>query len=307
MAARAFALGTRGSKLALVQTDIVLRALRRQHPDRTFSVKTIKTKGDQQSQTPLEVLGRGVFSREIEQALLAKEIDIAVHSLKDLPGELPKGLTLGVVPEREDPRDVLLSKDGSSIGQLHAGAIVGTSSPRRTALIKELRPDVDAQNIRGNVDTRVRKLQDSEYDAVVLAAAGLERLGLTSHVTEYLDPDTFVPAVSQGVLGVECRQDDAGVIALLKPMEHGPTRIATMAERAFLQAIGGGCKVPVAAYATVQGDTVRVRGLIASPDGSRVYRQVLTAPSAKAEAAGRELVQQLRAAGAADLLNQEAV
>ncbi|MSP78206.1 MAG: hydroxymethylbilane synthase [Dehalococcoidia bacterium] len=306
MAARALVIGTRGSKLALIQTGIVVSALRLLDPTREFHIKTIKTKGDVVTQAPLEELGRGAFSREIENALLAHDVDLAVHSLKDLPGQLPAGLVLAAVPERADARDVIVSKDGRSLGQLQAGAVIGTSSPRRTALVKELRPDVDTQNIRGNVDTRVRKLLASEYDAVVLAAAGLIRLGLERHITEFLDPDTLVPAISQGVLGVEARVDDVETLALLKLLDHEPTCIATQAERAFLRAAGAGCKTPIAAYATVQGSTVRVRGLVASTDGKRVYRQLVTASVEQAGAAGERLLQMLRAAGADDLLREGA-
>lgn len=305
MSTRTFTLGTRGSRLALVQTEEVLRELRRHHPGREFQVKVIKTRGDKDTVTPLPVLGRGVFSSEIERELLDHRIDLAVHSLKDLPGTLPQGLTLAAFPERADARDVLVSRSGATLAKLPPGAVVGTSSPRRAALVREARPDLRAESVRGNVDTRVRKALAGEYDAIVLAAAGLVRLGQQDVVTEHLDPERFIPAIGQGTMAVEVREDDAELIDLLRSVDHGPTRVATTAERSFLRHVGGGCKVPVAAYATVHGGTVRLRGLVASPDGARVYRRVLDAPVAEAEAAGVRLVEALEAAGAKDLLARE--
>lgn len=305
MAARPLILGTRGSRLALVQTEEVLRALRLHHPGREFQVQVISTRGDEDRVTPLPVLGRGVFSREIERELLDRRIDLAVHSLKDLPGTLPPGLTLAAFPERADARDVLVSRSGATLVKLPPGAVVGTSSPRRAALVRDARPDVRAESVRGNVDTRVRKVLEGQYDAVILAAAGLVRLGDTGVITEYLDPERFIPAVGQGTMAVEVREDDAETIALAKAVDHRLTRVATEAERSFLRHVGGGCKVPVGAYATVHGGVLRLRGLVASPDGKRVYRRTLDAPLAEAEAVGRRLVEQLEAAGARDLLARE--
>lgn len=305
MAARTLILGTRGSRLALVQTEEVLGALRRHHPAREFQVKVVSTRGDEDTVTPLPVLGRGVFSREIERELLDRRIDLAVHSLKDLPGTLPQGLMLAAFPERADARDVLVSRSGARLAELPPGAVVGTSSPRRAALVREARPDLRTESVRGNVDTRVRKVMAGQYDALVLAAAGLLRLGQAEVVTEHLDPERFIPAIGQGTMAVEVREDDAELVDLLRSLDHGPTRVATTAERSFLRHVGGGCKAPVAAYATVHGGTVRLRGLVASPDGARVYRRVLEAPVAEAEAAGARLVEALEAAGAKDLLARE--
>lgn len=305
MSTRTFTLGTRGSRLALVQTEEVLRELRRHHPGREFQVKVIKTRGDLDTVTPLPVLGRGVFSSEIERELLDHRIDLAVHSLKDLPGTLPQGLTLAAFPERADARDVLVSRSGETLAKLPPGAVVGTSSPRRAALVREARPDLRTESVRGNVDTRVRKALAGEYDAIVLAAAGLVRLGQQDVVTEHLDPERFIPAIGQGTMAVEVREDDAELIDLLRSVDHGPTRVATEAERSFLRHVGGGCKVPVAAYATVHRGTVRLRGLVASPDGAKVYRGVLEAPVAEAAAAGVRLVEALEEAGAKDLLARE--
>ncbi|MSQ12670.1 MAG: hydroxymethylbilane synthase [Dehalococcoidia bacterium] len=305
MSTRTFTLGTRGSRLALVQTEEVLRELRRHHPGREFQVKVIKTRGDVDTVTPLLTLGRGVFSSEIERELQDRRIDLAVHSLKDLPGTLPSGLTIAALPERADPRDVLVSRSGAVLAKLASGALVGTSSPRRTALVMEVRPDLCTEPVRGNVDTRVRKVMAGEYDALVLAAAGLLRLGQADVVTEYLDPERFIPAIGQGTLAVEIREDDAELVDLLRSLDHGPTRMATTAERSFLRHVGGGCKAPVAAYATAHGGAVRLRGLVASPDGARVYRRVLEAPVAEAETVGVRLVQALEAAGAKDLLARE--
>lgn len=305
MSTRTFTLGTRGSRLALVQTEEVLRELRRHHPGREFQVKVIKTRGDLDTVTPLPTLGRGVFSSEIERELPNHRIDLAVHSLKDLPGTLPSGLTIAALPERADPCDVLVSRSGAVLAKLAPGALVGTSSPRRTALVREARPDLRVEPVRGNVDTRVRKVMAGQYDALVLAAAGLLRLGQADVVTEHLDPEWFIPAIGQGTMAVEVREDDAELIDLLRSLDHGPTRVATTAERSFLRHVGGGCKVPVAAYATVRGGTVRLRGLVASPDGARVYRRTLEARVAEAEAAGVRLVEALEAAGAKDLLARE--
>jgi len=303
--ARPLVLGTRGSRLALVQTEEVLRLLRHHHPDREFQVKVISTRGDADRVTPLPVLGRGVFSSEIERELLDRRIDLAVHSLKDLPGTLPQGLTLAAFPERADARDVLVSRSGAALAKLPSGAVVGTSSPRRAALVREARPDLRTESVRGNVDTRVRKVLAGQYDAVVLAAAGLVRLNDTEVITEYLDPERFIPAVGQGTMAVEARDDDAETIDLVRAVDHASTRATSEAERSFLRHVGGGCKVPVAAYATVNGGTLRLRGLVASPDGKRVYRRTLEAPQEQAEAAGRRLVEVLEKAGAKDLLARE--
>jgi hydroxymethylbilane synthase len=298
-------LGTRGSPLALVQTEEVLQALRRRHPHQEFIVRVVKTTGDVNTRDTLTALGRGVFSREIEDLLLRREIDIAVHSLKDLPGTLPPGLVIAATPERADPRDVVVGAAAPTLAALPPGAKVGTSSPRRMALVQEARKDVCAEPIRGNVDTRLRKLKDGAYDAVVLAAAGLARLNRLNEATEFLDPNTFVPAISQGVLGVETREDAADVRVLLAPLDHPATSAATVAERSFLRAVGGGCKVPVAAYATVAGSELTLRGLVATPDGFRVYRRTLHAPVSDAGRVGRELVSLLRSDGAKDLLVRE--
>ncbi|MSQ12333.1 MAG: hydroxymethylbilane synthase [Dehalococcoidia bacterium] len=305
MAGRAVVLGTRGSPLALAQTEEVLQLLRNAHPDRAFRTRVIKTTGDVAAQVPLDTIGRGAFSSELEQALLAREIDVAVHSLKDLPGQLFDGLAIAATPERADPRDVLVSRDDLTLERLPPGALVGTSSPRRAALVREARPDLRTDPVRGNVDTRLRKLVAGQYSALILAAAGLSRLGLLERVTEFLDPERFVPAIGQGILGVEARDDDPEVLGLLRPLDHESTRVAAEAERGFLQRVGGGCKVPVAAYATIHGNVVRIRGLVASPDGTRVYRRVLDAPARQAGEVGARLWQALESAGASDLLARQ--
>ncbi|MBI2936017.1 MAG: hydroxymethylbilane synthase [Chloroflexi bacterium] len=305
---RPIILGTRGSSLALVQTEEVLQGLRGLYPEREFRAKVIKSMGDLAAEAPLATLGKGVFTRELEAALLSGEVDGAVHSLKDLPGVLPEGLVLAAFPPRADARDVLVSKSGQSLATLPAGSCVGTSSPRRAALVKALRPDLETRPIRGNVDTRVRKVLAGQYDALVLAAAGLIRLGRQESITEYLVPELFVPAVGQGCLAVETREDEE-LVRMLQPLDHEPTRLAVTAERSFLKALGGGCQVPFGAWGTVRDGAITLWGVIAAPDGRRVYRDHVKSPArevAQAEEAGRLLVQQLLDAGAGELIGAEA-
>ena len=265
--------GSRGSGLALRQTEEVLEQLRATHGEqRDFQVVTVKTGGDIASDAPFASLGRGIFVKEIERALLDGEIDIAVHSLKDLPTHLPDGLTIGAVCQRLDPRDVLVNRWGWTLVELPLGARIGTSSPRRVAQLKSLRRDVEALPIRGNVDTRLRKAGSEDYDGAILAAAGVIRMGLEGEVAQFLSPEDFVPAPGQGALAVEMRQDDDELMALVRSIEHPLTRRATTAERAFLEILGGGCQVPVGAYARSDGDTMVLTAFLASPDGSQVFK-----------------------------------
>ena len=272
----AVTLGTRASKLARAQTELVVSRLRAAWPALECEAETIDTAGDrsQASGEPLpEIGGKGLFTLELERALLAEEIDLAVHSLKDLPTEDSAGVVVGAVCGREDARDCLVARDGSTLARLPAGAVVGTSSLRRAAQLRSLRPDLDIRSIRGNVDTRIRKVRDGEFDAVLLAAAGLERLGLEDVITEVLASDTMVPAPGQGALAVQCRTNDAPVHALLAPLDDPATRTETTAERAFLRALGGGCAAPVAARAELVSEgLVEMHGLVASVDGREVVR-----------------------------------
>ncbi len=268
---KALRLGTRGSGLALLQTEEVIQQLRQLHPNREFTVETLKTQGDVAAEAPFSTLGRGIFVKEIELALLKDGIDMAVHSLKDLPTILPQGLTIAAVCRRLDARDVLVNRWNHTLQQLPPGARIGTSSPRRVAQLKATRPDLEALPIRGNVDTRLRKAKGPDYDGVILAAAGVMRLGLQEQVAEFLAPEQFVPAPGQGALAVEAREEDYDIISLLGDLDHGPTRRAITAERAFLESLGGGCQMPVGAYARVDGETLVLTAFISSLDGSDVY------------------------------------
>jgi hydroxymethylbilane synthase len=298
-------LGTRGSPLARWQADWVREALARALPDLPAEIRVIRTAGDREASLPLDALpGKGFFVKEIEEALLERRIDLAVHSVKDLPSELPGGLVLGAVPVRDDPRDVLCSQDGADLDGLPEGARVGTGSPRRAAQILARRPDLRIEPIRGNVDTRVRRLREGRVDALVLAAAGLRRLGIdVPHVP--LPPEVSLPAVGQGALGIEVRAGDDRVRAAVARIDDPATAAAVRAERRFLAALGGGCRVPIAALAEVAGDRLRLRGAVASPDGSRLLRREVEGAAAAPEAAGEALARRCLADGAAAILAAE--
>lgn len=287
-------IGTRGSALALWQTNWVAQQLRAHHPHIEIVIRTITTKGDTHTDTPLPHIGdKGLFTREIEAALGAGEIHCAVHSLKDLPTQSPisnlQSLIIAAITEREDARDVLVSRHNVGLAHLPRGARVGTSSLRRAAQLRAYRPDLRIANLRGNVDTRLRKAETTEYDAIVLAAAGVLRLGYANRITEFLPFEVMLPAPGQGALAVQARLDDALTRALLAPLDHAPTRAATTAERAFLRALGGGCQVPIAAYAEVNGETLHLRGLIVSEDGTRVQRGEVSGAMMQAEQLGEQL------------------
>ena len=267
--------GTRGSTLALRQTEEVLEELRPLNPELDFEVVIVRTHGDANATAPLAGMGLGIFVKEIEQRLLSGQLDFAVHSLKDMPTKLPDGLAIGAVLQRKDPRDVVVNKWGCPVAQLPQGARIGTSSPRRLAQLKNRCPQVEVLPIRGNVETRLQKSQSDDYDGAVLAAAGLIRLGLTEHVSEYLSPQQFVPPPGQGVLGVEIRADDDRMMELLHPIEHAPTRYAATAERAFLDVLGGGCQLPVGAYARSQGEMLLLTVFLSDTDGSKAFRAKL--------------------------------
>ncbi|NOK61187.1 MAG: hydroxymethylbilane synthase [Chloroflexi bacterium AL-W] len=261
-------IGTRRSKLALAQTDMVREALCEAHPGLQVAVEHITTKGDIILDRPLNEIGdKGLFVTEIEEAMRNEKIDLAVHSAKDLPSELPPDMALAAFPKRADPRDALLSRDNLSLSELPHGAVVGTSSLRRACQLRHLRPDLQIRDLRGNVDTRLRKLHEGQYDAIVLAAAGLIRLGLHDEITQFLEPDVMVPAVSQGVLGIEVRANDERTAAFLALLDDPVSRLMATTERAFLARIGGGCQVPIGAYARVEDETITLIGLIGANDG----------------------------------------
>ena len=297
--------GTRTSRLALIQTAMFQGAAAAAAPGTAIEVVGVSTAGDRRPTVPIPDLGQGAFVKELEVALILEEVDVAVHSLKDLPTSLPPGLTLGAVLNRGDPRDALVSHEGKTLIELPPGSRVGTGSPRRTSQIRERRPDVEVVLIRGNVDTRIRNvIEDRTVDAVVLAAAGLIRMGLSHLITEYLDPSSFLPAVGQGFLGVECRGNDQATMALLSLIEDSRSRRAADMERSFLAAVGGFCKTPLAARAEISADgSVVLEGLIANHDGTIVLRDRVHGDAAFAPVdAGNQLKEALFAKGGGEII-----
>ena len=301
MSRTTFVVGTRGSRLALRQTEIVLEPLRAAHSEVDFQVQTVRTSGDNSSASLAEIGGRGVFVIELERALLAGEIDIAVHSLKDLPSEETRGLTIAAAARREDPRDALISRLGQPLKQLPPGAALGTGSPRRAAQVTALRPDLEIRDIRGNVDTRIRKVEEGQYDAVVLAAAALARLGWLDRASEIFEPAVMLPAAGQGALAVQVRSDDPEANAIVRAADHAETHVAVLAERAFERRLGGGCHAAIAALGEVTGERLRLRGLVGSADG-QLLRGEMEGKTRDAEALGGRLAEQLIAQGAGALL-----
>ena len=264
--------GTRGSILAIRQTEEVLAQLGPKFPELDFQVTPVRTQGDINATASLTGMGLGVFVNEIERMLLDGELDMAVHSLKDMPTKLPDGLFIGAMTGRQDPRDVLINRWHCRLADLPEGARIGTSSPRRRALLNSLCPQATVLPIRGNVETRLNKAQSDDYDGAVLAAAGLIRLGLTEHIDDYLSPQRFVPPPGQGVLAVEVRSDDQRMIDMLRSVDNTATRLAATAERAFLEKLGGGCQLPVGAYARAEGDILFLTVFLSSPDGQKAFR-----------------------------------
>jgi hydroxymethylbilane synthase len=302
--ARKIIVGSRRSKLALTQTHGVIEQLKKAGSPYTFEVRELVTKGDRILDVTLsKVGGKGLFVKEIEQALLDGEIDMAVHSMKDMPAVLPDGLTIGCVPERVDVRDVLISKNGQRLKELRHGAVIGTSSLRRSAQLLAYRPDLTIQWIRGNVDTRIRKLNEENFDAIILAAAGLHRLAWRGTISEYIPVDICLPAVGQGALAIECRASDHELISLLQTMHHEASARAVFAEREVLRALEGGCQVPVAAYGRVneQGQ-IELTALVATPDGKTVIKE--TGIGDNPVALGNRIATLLKERGAQEILDQ---
>lgn len=295
-------IGTRKSKLALVQTHWVRDALSAAHVGIEIGIEHITTKGDAILDRPLSTIGdKGLFVTEIEDAMRAGRVQLAVHSAKDLPSVLPDDMIIAAFPRRADPRDVLVARAGCTLSELHQGARVGTSSPRRACQLRHLRPDLELVDIRGNVDTRLRKLDEGQYDAIVLAAAGLQRLGLLERVSEVFDPAVMVPAVSQGTLGIETRRNDDITAALLSPLDDAESRATASAEKAFLAQVGGGCQVAVGAFARVHAGTLTLLGMIGALDG-RLIRGELSGSAAEPTQLGATLAVQLLAQGGKALL-----
>ncbi|OAQ20786.1 Porphobilinogen deaminase [Thermosulfurimonas dismutans] len=294
--------GTRGSKLALAQTNWVVNQIRTRYPEVQIEKVIIKTKGDKILDVPLaKIGGKGLFVKEIEEALLRKEIDFAVHSMKDVPSELPEGLGIVAIPEREDPRDVFVGRELKSFSELPEGAKVGTSSLRRQAQLKRLRPDLEILPLRGNVDTRLRKLSEGQYEAIILAEAGLKRLGLDVE-REPLSPEIMLPAVGQGVLAIEAREEDVETREILASLHHPKTALCAQAERAFLKRLQGGCQVPLAAHATLTDGLLVIEGFIADTEGRRFYRERLEGSPEEGEALGIKLAEILLERGGQEIL-----
>lgn len=298
-------IATRKSALALWQAEYVKAQLEHFHDDINVELVPMVTKGDIILDTPLaKVGGKGLFVKELEVAMLENRADIAVHSMKDVPVEFPEGLGLEIICPREDPRDAFVSNTIESLAALPEGAIVGTSSLRRQCQIKALRPDLDIRDLRGNVNTRLKKLDDGQYDAIILAAAGLIRLEMPERIREFIAPEVMLPANGQGAVGIECRTDDEQIKALLAPLACEQTRIRVLAERAMNRALEGGCQVPIGAFATLEEDTVHLKGLVGAIDGSEIIEQSISGPQDEAEALGKVLANKLLSLGADKILKQ---
>ncbi len=300
---RGIIVGSRQSQLALTQSNNVIETLKQLELAFTYDLKKIITKGDRILDVTLsKVGGKGLFVKEIEQALLNREIDIAVHSMKDMPAEMPDGLTIGAVTERVDPRDCIVSKGGATLANLPRGARIGTSSLRRAAQLKSFRSDFEIVPIRGNVDSRLRKLQEEDFDAIVLAAAGMERLNFQHLITEYVSIDISLPAVGQGALGIQCRIDDVEVLELLHHIDHPSTRTIVTAERALLNTLEGSCQVPIAAYGSIDQEEIALTGFVGLPDGS--FSVKLTKYGLDPYMLGHELANELILDGAEEILDR---
>ena len=298
-------IGTRGSKLALWQANWVKSVLQKKFPQYSVELIIIKTQGDKILDVPLaKVGGKGLFVKEIEHALQTRQIDIAVHSMKDMPAEIPDGLCIGAVPERENPFDVFISQSGLGYKKLNPGSIIGTSSLRRGAQLRHVRPDIVIQALRGNLDTRLKKLESENLDAIVLAAAGVKRLNLEHKITEYLDPNIILPAIGQGALCIEIRNEDPKVGPLVESMDHEATRTVVKGERAFLNRLEGGCQVPIAGHGKIDKEEFILTGLVAEIDGTRIVKGEKSGPLDSAEAIGIDLAEELLAGGAAEILQK---
>ena len=298
-------IATRKSPLALWQAEHVRARLQQLHPGLLVELLTMSTQGDRVLDSPLaKIGGKGLFVKELEQGMLAGKADIAVHSMKDVPAELPAGLEIGAILEREDPRDAFVSNRFNALAELPQGARVGTSSLRRQCQLRAVRPDLEILDLRGNVNTRLAKLDAGDYDAIVLASAGLKRLGMAERITRALEPEDMLPAIAQGVIGIECRSDDATVKTLIEPLNHAETGLRTQAERAMNAALAGGCQAPVAGFSTITGDSIALRGLVGWPNGSAIIRGEISGLAAQAAVLGEQLAQELLQRGARPILDE---
>ncbi len=297
-------IGSRASRLALAQSEEIASRIRQVRPDLDVSIVKITTAGDRNRKTPLDQIPDiGFFVKELEEALIGKRIDLAVHSLKDMPTEIRSGLRIGAVPEREDPRDVLISRSGT-LADLPAGSKVGTSSIRRAIQVAAVRPDLDLQNLRGNVDTRLRKVDSGEFTAIVMAAAALVRLGWQERITEYLSLNDFLPPAGQGALALEIREGDTTTAELVAPLNHTPTWQSVAAERAFLQALGGGCRAPIGALANVSGSNLELHGMVADPAAKQIFRSSIIGEAASPKQVGVALAELMLSQGAAQIISK---
>ena len=295
--------GTRGSQLALWQANWVKSSIEERYAGTTVELVKIKTTGDKILDVPLaQVGGKGLFVKEIEEALLDGRVDLAVHSMKDVPTEFPEGLHLAYITEREDPRDIVISRNGTPLFDLPKGAKIGTASLRRQAQILKRRPDFEIVQLRGNLDTRIRKLTETDMDAIILAGAGIKRLGWAEKITEYLEPEVMLPAIGQGALGIETRIDDKEINKLTAFFNHHVTSVAVRAERALLKRLEGGCQVPIAAYGTVDSGRLHLAGLVASTDGAQIITESLDGDEGAAETVGIALAERLLDRGAGEIL-----
>lgn len=302
---RKFIIGSRGSDLALWQTNFTKTALEKHFPQATFEIRIIKTKGDAVLDTALSKIGdKGLFTKEIETALINKEIDLAVHSLKDLPTTQPEGLRIGAVSKRETPNDIFISKNYSSLEDLPKNARVATGSLRRKSQLLAFRPDLEIVEIRGNVPTRIKRLLESDLDGMILAYAGVHRLGLDEHITQIIPTEILLPAVGQGVMAVEIREEDAEVAAMLEKLNNPETNACITAERAFLRRLEGGCQVPIGANAVLENDEIILRGFVGSLDGVKVIRDSIKGAKDSAENLGTELAEKCLDAGALEILGK---
>jgi len=298
-------IGTRGSKLALWQANWVRREILKRNPDIEVTLDKIKTTGDKILDVPLaKVGGKGLFVKEIEEALLDKKVDLAVHSMKDVPTAFPDGLILKCITKREEPRDALISRNNVLLKDLPMGARIGTSSLRRQSQLLAFRPDLEILQLRGNLDTRLKKLEDGHYDAIILAGAGIKRLGLDDKITELIPVEISLPAIGQGALGIEVREDDGYIEDMVEFLNHGATSYAVRAERAFLKRLNGGCQVPVAAYGELDDETLKLTGLVAATDGSKIIKNSISGQRRKAELMGRTLAEKLLKDGAYEILKE---
>ena len=298
-------IATRKSPLAMWQAEHVADALRRAHPGLLVEILGMSTQGDKILDTPLaKIGGKGLFVKELEERMLSGDADIAVHSMKDVPVELPAGLHLSVILEREDPRDAFVSNHHDSLADLPEGARVGTSSLRRQCQLADRRPDLEIIPLRGNVNTRLRKLDEGDYDAIILASAGLLRLGFAERIRGYIPTEDSLPAIGQGAIGIECRSDDARVNDLLQPLHHAATAARVSAERAMNQRLEGGCQVPIGGHATLDDGEVFLRGLVGTVDGSEIVRAEIRGPEADAKKLGTALAEELLEHGAGEILRE---